>query len=173
MAVRAKLPEHYPAQPTEGNCHCEAGLMALILRHVDIGTEVVCEDKELHPLAKALETMKDMPRDATFAIGVAKKCCPICCLLADIIKVKFEVDFELPGKHSTYRAWIPLQWLPSSVFQELEINLLGVVSRMISAGGHLQGSRPSSPGGGSSDPGRSGLGPHLALRPPQPKILSW
>ncbi|KAJ6504795.1 hypothetical protein C8R47DRAFT_1103627 [Mycena vitilis] len=146
---------------TEGACHCEAGLMASIFLRDK--TNVTPQGAEPACLEKAFKTMnaEDIKTQARFTVGVAKKCCPVCRMLGDVLQDTYMVKFDLPGRHSTYRPWVPPHWLPDAVTAELEVRLIEVVRRMVEAKEHLLGSRASSPGsdgGGPVSDNLSGLG---------------
>ncbi|KAJ7809383.1 hypothetical protein B0H14DRAFT_3881013 [Mycena olivaceomarginata] len=73
-------------------------------------------------------------------IGVAKKCCPACAILADIIpKDRGNLVLDLPGSHARWRAWAPPEWLPEHILRELEVELVQALTGMLNQG------RPSSP----------------------------
>ncbi|KAJ7601871.1 hypothetical protein FB45DRAFT_969603 [Roridomyces roridus] len=78
------------------------------------------------------------------SIGVAKKTCPMCKMLAQAILSQKSLTVQLPGAHSTFFPWVPPEWLPLDVLDSLEKTLLGHVKEMIS-GDHLTRSRASSP----------------------------
>ncbi|KAJ6557309.1 hypothetical protein DFH09DRAFT_542515 [Mycena vulgaris] len=121
-------------QATDGACHCEAGLIASFLSPGN--------GPEGPETFKAITSLT-----IPVAIGVAKKCCPVCRMLANIVKRTTELDLELPGQHSSFFPWVPPHWLPTSILDELEKNLLTVVTSMIVEKKHLLGSRASSPAG--------------------------
>ena len=64
------------------------------------------------------------------AIGVAKKCCPVCRMLMEILRSKFQINLHIAGSHSRYHPWVPPQWLTEPVLQELEKELLTEVADM-------------------------------------------
>jgi hypothetical protein len=68
-----------------------------------------------------------------FAIGGAKKCCQVCGMLSELIKTTYGLEFELPGRHGSYRPWIPPAWLPESLLKTLETALLTKVEQMVVA----------------------------------------
>ncbi|KAJ7468504.1 hypothetical protein FB451DRAFT_374913 [Mycena latifolia] len=144
--VRQKLESQDLGPPIEGACHCEAGLMASLLLHVKKPQDLFSEEPS--PVSEAFEAMvgAGIDENAEFSIGAARTCCPVCRMLADVLRTVYQLDLELPGQHNRYRPWVPPHWLPTSLLETLEKQLLGVITRMVSAGQHLRPSRASSPG---------------------------
>ncbi|THH26353.1 hypothetical protein EUX98_g7834 [Antrodiella citrinella] len=99
----------------EGRCHCEAGIMALMY------AKLRGPDKDTNPLRES---------EFPLAIGVSKKCCPICWELGQILSAHFELSVALPGTHSVFSFWIPPSWLPENVLTTLESVLLEKLRRM-------------------------------------------
>ncbi|KAJ7491947.1 hypothetical protein FB451DRAFT_512250 [Mycena latifolia] len=131
---------------TKGACHCEAGLMASLALRLNQTAPLNNAEAEPAILANAFEKM---PVQSAIAIGVAKKCCPICRMLGKLLWVKHQIAVELPGQHSRYHPWVPPHWLPLEILQALESELLQVVTRMLQNGMHLVSSRSSSPASAS------------------------
>ncbi|KAJ6524497.1 hypothetical protein B0H19DRAFT_594998 [Mycena capillaripes] len=106
-----------PSNPSVSTCHCEAGLIALRLRDSD---------------GKSRKS-DAADQDAPLAIGVAKKCCPFCRILADIGFGSFDYtwDLKIPEAHSRYHPWVPPHWLPQTVMEQLEKQLLAIVCGML------------------------------------------
>jgi hypothetical protein len=78
------------------------------------------------------------------AIGVARKCCPLCRILADVAEQQYEAKLDLPGQHARFHPWVPPCWLPESVLLEIERRLLPIVGKL--AHSPSPASRASSPG---------------------------
>ncbi|KAJ7292801.1 hypothetical protein C8J57DRAFT_1267136 [Mycena rebaudengoi] len=125
-----------------GAVHCEAGLVASLLlrRHtVDV------HSPEPPVLTEAFAHLTAKLPDAERAIGMAKKCCPMCRLLIETLQASPTfLRLEYGGGHSRFHPWVPPHWLPSSVLEDLEKRLLHRVSDMVSIGAHLEGSRHTS-----------------------------
>ncbi|KAJ7094540.1 hypothetical protein B0H15DRAFT_829964 [Mycena belliarum] len=130
-----------------GACHCEAGLMAsLFLRssqYLPVGERQDHDDQE-EPgvLTAALGSQRII--DNNVQIGVAKKCCPACSMLGDVLRDNHSFVVELPGRHTRYYPWVPPQWLPACVLHAMEDRLLLVIKHMVK-GQLLNSSRTSSP----------------------------
>ncbi|KAJ7665117.1 hypothetical protein DFH06DRAFT_959093, partial [Mycena polygramma] len=56
-------------------------------------------------------------------IGVAKKCCPLCRLLGDILEHNHRLQLKLPGEHATFFPWVPPPWLRPAILEEMEAHL--------------------------------------------------
>ncbi|KAF7365056.1 hypothetical protein MVEN_00376800 [Mycena venus] len=139
---------------TRGACHCEAGLMASILG-------LYTQDPEGEELKKLTAVFNNFDTKACLflctltrkhPIGLAKKCCPVCYMLAGLIKSTYEVDLELPGRHNRYHPWVPPHWLPEALLEQLEQEMLIVVSAIVMKKEHLAMSRASSPASDRSAP---------------------
>ncbi|KAJ7123096.1 hypothetical protein C8R44DRAFT_785295 [Mycena epipterygia] len=133
-----------------GACHCEAGLMASLLFHSRANPPVDSQDADAEDAdvedepAILAEAFQPQDMGSGLAIGVAKKCCPVCQMLAEIIRDTRGLDVQLPGQHTRYYAWVPPNWLPADVLLELERRLLRVVFDM-AGGDRLKSSSTSSP----------------------------
>ncbi|KAJ7873154.1 hypothetical protein B0H13DRAFT_2058639 [Mycena leptocephala] len=142
-----------PPGVTEGALHCEAGLMASILLH---NKNLKPMSGEPAPLTAAFQGMlaDGMDDQKKLAIGVAKKCCQVCGMLSELIKTTYGLELELPGRHGSYRPWVPPAWLPESLLKTLETALLTKVEQMVVA----KDSRASSAANDLQDPlaGESG-----------------
>ncbi|KAJ7274241.1 hypothetical protein C8J57DRAFT_254600 [Mycena rebaudengoi] len=103
--------------------------------------------------------------DIKLAIGVAKKCCPICRMLKDIAQDDYQVQLDLPGQHGAFHRWVPPRWLPIAVLDEIEKRLLPIVSRLVDT--PIPGSRASSPAS-DLDEDRNELPSHIG----KPRSLS-
>ncbi|KAJ6466273.1 hypothetical protein C8R45DRAFT_1021137 [Mycena sanguinolenta] len=139
------------ADPTigtrKGACHCEAGLIASIyLRQKDLLKDLPPGKGEPPAVANAFANFSAKTRDS-FTVGVAKKCCPTCKILIDILR-GHELDLHISGAHSRFHPWVPPQWLPDDIIEELEKRLVKVVSELL-----VNPSRASSPTSGSDDSG--------------------
>ncbi|KAJ7267517.1 hypothetical protein C8J57DRAFT_1616473, partial [Mycena rebaudengoi] len=64
------------------------------------------------------------------AIGVAKKCCPLCQMLAEVLEEKHGLHVTLPGQHTMFFPWVPPGWLHPDALQEMERRLLKVIYEM-------------------------------------------
>ncbi|KAJ7071852.1 hypothetical protein B0H15DRAFT_85349 [Mycena belliarum] len=118
-----------------GACHSEAGLMAAILSGMKSN-----DDAQLESAA-----------ELRMAIGVAKKCCPICRMLSEQALEQYDVHVELPGRHSRYHPWVAPHWLPRQITAELESRLILIVHGMTKHMKDLHSSRSSSPSSDRSD----------------------
>jgi hypothetical protein len=78
------------------------------------------------------------------AIGVARKCCPLCRILADVAEQQYNIKLDLPGQHARFHPWVPPCWLPKPVLLKIESRLLPIVGKL--AHSPLPASRASSPG---------------------------
>ncbi|KAJ6466271.1 hypothetical protein C8R45DRAFT_484419 [Mycena sanguinolenta] len=132
---------------TKRACHCEAGLIASIyLRQKDILKDLPPEKREPPAVADAFANFSAKTRDS-FTVGVAKKCCPTCKIMIDILR-GHQLDLHISGAHSRYHPWVPPQWLPDDIMEELEKRLVMVVSEML-----VNPSPASSPTSGSDHGG--------------------
>ncbi|KAF8214981.1 hypothetical protein K438DRAFT_1954988 [Mycena galopus ATCC 62051] len=132
---------------TQGACHCEAGLVtSIFLRQQDIASKSLDEPLVLTDAFADLDVVAGHP----FTIGVAKKCCPICKMLLDILRTENNFNVDIAGAHSRFRPWVPPKWLPSRVLNKLEEDLLKVVMKMMADRELFGGSRASSPASGRS-----------------------
>ncbi|KAJ7130221.1 hypothetical protein C8R44DRAFT_62658 [Mycena epipterygia] len=147
--IRAEDMTHH----RKGAVHCEAGLITSLLHLDEVNAENEAEPEILIKAFKNLSESK-LPhgQDITFAIGVAKKCCPICQMLFEILRSEpTNLDVEFAGGHSRFHPWVPPYWLPTSVLETLEKALLQKIAEMVGEGAHLVGSRASSPASINSD----------------------
>ncbi|KAJ7928790.1 hypothetical protein B0H13DRAFT_1966188 [Mycena leptocephala] len=131
-SLREKYANKQALGSSEGECHCEAALMASIYM-------------------QRPQSFQDFP--SHIPIGVAKKCCPLCKMLAD-----------------HFCAWVPPESLPLSVVEELENQMLKVIKAMLEHGKHLKGSRASSPG---SDKGTTYYGNTFVTRSVEEDVQSY
>ncbi|KAJ7822484.1 hypothetical protein B0H14DRAFT_1318988 [Mycena olivaceomarginata] len=152
---------------TKGATHCEAALLASLARHAP--QETFASEKTTEPDVTSRKTTRTRPSvtpcernpttqeplvlEALFEhlhltsdtelplpIGVAKKCCPACAILADTIpKDRRNLVLDLPGSHARWLAWAPPEWLPEHILRELEVKLVQALTGMLNQG------RPSSP----------------------------
>ncbi|KAF8921822.1 hypothetical protein CPB85DRAFT_1831 [Mucidula mucida] len=76
-------------------------------------------------------------------IGVAKKSCASCWLLAAVIKEEMNIDIRLPGTHSFYYPWLPPPHLPQNILLHLKDRLLERLVSMVN--GSIIQSRTSTP----------------------------
>ncbi|KAJ7484078.1 hypothetical protein B0H11DRAFT_1196768 [Mycena galericulata] len=106
-----------------GACHCEAGLMASILVHRQ-------DSRATQPETLVFPALTDVTTDV-IPIGVAKKCCTLCWILADILRSTYKLQIKLPGRHNRYHIWVPPHWLPTQVLESLETEILNVITSMI------------------------------------------
>ncbi|KAJ6612678.1 hypothetical protein B0H10DRAFT_2222871 [Mycena sp. CBHHK59/15] len=119
--------------PNRGATHCEAGLLASIAYNPsfsDVQTQV---------------------NGAPIPIGVAKKCCPACRHLADVLEKGGRWKFDLPGSHARWHPWVPPHWLPTTILQDLDHQFLSIVSNMVTTDAHLATSKASDGGAGGPD----------------------
>ncbi|KAJ6613572.1 hypothetical protein B0H10DRAFT_2436374, partial [Mycena sp. CBHHK59/15] len=85
---------------SRGATHCEAGLLAFILQSGPNEPAVFPEIRD------------QMANSTQIAIGVGRKCCPLCRLLSTIVSKRLRIEIELPGQHTQYFPWVPPHWLP-------------------------------------------------------------
>ncbi|KAJ7127146.1 hypothetical protein C8R44DRAFT_115449 [Mycena epipterygia] len=135
-----------PLDAQKGACHCEAGLILLRAKSKEV--TAIETPKVLKEMLKALGD-KNINGQSAFTIGVAKKCCPLCRHLGELLQKTYKLRFDLPGRHSVYRPWVPPAWLPTDILEDLETKMLEVIEKMVAKHDHLRSSRVSSPG---SDP---------------------
>ncbi|KAJ7211332.1 hypothetical protein GGX14DRAFT_449913 [Mycena pura] len=137
-----------PQAVSKGAVHCEAGLVAALYYQqqdrtdLDVTEPAIVTDA-FASLSEATQKLSEKPH---FAIGVAKKWCPMCKMLIDILPdndTSFKIEYG--GNHTRYHPWAPPHWLPTSVLEKLEEVLLQVVGEMVASGNHLQLSRAPSP----------------------------
>ncbi|KAJ7476077.1 hypothetical protein FB451DRAFT_266341 [Mycena latifolia] len=126
--------------------HCEAGLMAGLIAGAQL------RDREELEGAFDDSRIEWEGSSASTAIGVGKKCCPVCALLAHTILTKRAIRFELPGQHAEYRAWVPPRFTPLDILLAMEGQLLEKVGEMMQQQ-NLHTSRPSSPASDSNPVG--------------------
>ncbi|KAJ7292767.1 hypothetical protein C8J57DRAFT_1210486 [Mycena rebaudengoi] len=137
----------HPKTLLQGQVHCEAGLVASLYLRQQRPQDLESPEPPVVTEAFAHLTAKmDENGQSVFAIGVAKKCCPLCAMLVGILKQppnNFRV--ELAGGHSRIHPWVPPAWLPTSVLETLELALLLKIEQMVTTRAHTQSSRGSSP----------------------------
>ncbi|KAJ6466270.1 hypothetical protein C8R45DRAFT_484359 [Mycena sanguinolenta] len=115
---------------TKGACHCEAGLIAsLYLRKKKLLSTQKETQKEPPEVAKAFSNLPADNQEA-YTIGVAKKCCPTCKILVDVLRGR-ELTLHIAGAHSRFHPWVPPQWLPDDVVEEVEKHLLKVIAMVV------------------------------------------
>ncbi|KAF8183783.1 hypothetical protein K438DRAFT_1937442 [Mycena galopus ATCC 62051] len=112
--------------------HCEAGLMASLLLRSNPDLSPV--DKPA-VVSRAFQNLQCLT--SPIIIGVAKKCCPVCRMLSESLRSRYQLSIELPGQHSRYFPWVPPHWLPMDILQDIEARLLQVVTSMLMDGEHL------------------------------------
>ncbi|KAJ7267521.1 hypothetical protein C8J57DRAFT_1327932 [Mycena rebaudengoi] len=143
-----------------GACHCEAGLIASLLVHSRLPSKGGDSEDQAAPgpavLSAALDTeanlytvwhpfLTSLVQDMTGerSIGVAKKCCPLCRILGDVLEEKYGLHITLPGQHTKFFPWVPPSWLQLDALQEMEQRLLRILEEMVEK--KLSTSRTSSP----------------------------
>ncbi|KAJ7080505.1 hypothetical protein C8R44DRAFT_824120 [Mycena epipterygia] len=148
--------------PTDGACHAEAGLIASVLvrtkprpqsrADVQSGDGIGQDEQsgkqgdggEQGDLAKVFASMFDeSASELKLVIGVAKKCCPVCRILVEVVQRDYQLKLDLPGQHGRFHPWVAPAWLPIPVLVEIEKRLLAVVAELVDS--PLPGSRASSP----------------------------
>ncbi|KAJ6616246.1 hypothetical protein B0H10DRAFT_1407457 [Mycena sp. CBHHK59/15] len=113
--------------PNRGAAHCEAGLLASLAYTPSSNTA-----QEPEFLTQALRVAREQLNDHhSIPIGVAKKCCPACRHLADVLEKDGRWKFDLPGSHARWHAWVPPHWLSTTVLKDLENRFISVVSNMV------------------------------------------
>ncbi|KAF5345724.1 hypothetical protein D9757_014964 [Collybiopsis confluens] len=90
------------AEASNGTVHAEALLMSYLI---------------------SAEAPEEIRKLAEKVIGVGKKCCAICWLLAQILTQQRLAHFVLPGTHATYYPWVAPLNLPTSVLLGISQNL--------------------------------------------------
>ncbi|KAJ6475774.1 hypothetical protein C8R47DRAFT_668701 [Mycena vitilis] len=125
-----------------GASHCEAGLMASLLIRIRPTYDALVEPPVLSGGFSRM-TLDRLPI-GPIPIGGAKKCCPVCRMLAELL-LEQGVDIELPGQHNHYHPWVAPHWLPADVLEALETRLLSAVAIMFRGGDNLINSAASSP----------------------------
>ncbi|KAJ7284676.1 hypothetical protein C8J57DRAFT_1497569 [Mycena rebaudengoi] len=105
---------------SRGQTHCEAGILASLVSEISATTgDIVIPN--LQQLREHASEGKSIP------IGVAKKCCPACYRLAQVIIRERHLQVQLPGYHARWHPWVPPHWLPNDIMAELELDFLRVV----------------------------------------------
>ncbi|KAJ7232060.1 hypothetical protein C8J57DRAFT_1580090 [Mycena rebaudengoi] len=112
-----------------GACHCEAGLMASFLIHSHLPSkDGDAEEKGKEQVVSEPTVLSGYDRGTRDR--VAKKCCPLCRILAEVLEEKHGLRVTLPGQHTTFFPWVPPGWLQSKALQEMERRLFDIVSEM-------------------------------------------
>lgn len=83
------------------------------------------------------------------SIGVGKKPCPCCTILAEVLCEKYSIKIEMPGAHSTFFPWLPPAWLPDEVLEAMEKKMLDLVKKFATA--PIPSSTSTSPASSYSD----------------------
>ncbi|TCD62961.1 hypothetical protein EIP91_006192 [Steccherinum ochraceum] len=96
-----------------GACHCEASIMATLYKEGFTYAP--------HEMRKVLDGFLFA---GNRVIGVSEKSCPLCFELANVLRMRNNVDIILPGHHTVYSHWIPPSWLPLADLERLEGSLL-------------------------------------------------
>ncbi|KAJ7212258.1 hypothetical protein GGX14DRAFT_564732 [Mycena pura] len=117
------LPRH------SGEVHCEATAMTCLLlralpplERCPPGTE-----KNVREAFNKFITDEPLPFSPV-PIGVSRKCCPICAILAKLLaNAHNSLKIELPGHHSVYYPWVPPSTLPEDILKNLESEVLDLV----------------------------------------------
>ncbi|KAJ7364067.1 hypothetical protein DFH08DRAFT_265627 [Mycena albidolilacea] len=126
---------HDALQAPDAQCHSEAGLIASIVRLHPEPKVFPRVGLHRYPRLPALTTrhcaFKDSVADAEYAIGIPRKCCPVCRILAEIVNANYNLNLELPGRHNRYRPWVPPHWLPDAILEKLEAALQRRVTDML------------------------------------------
>ncbi|KAH9943057.1 uncharacterized protein BXZ73DRAFT_97118 [Epithele typhae] len=135
--------------------HTEAALMTLVwsLRANPSTAKAV--------LGEAFEDLQDMLREGEILIGISKKCCYCCHLLAEELASNGSpspVKFVLQGTHATVYPWLPPDGLPLKVLQGIRAKLKEALMQAIRDELSSTGSAQSSPFSTTSE---------LAFLPPQ------
>ncbi|KAF9037840.1 hypothetical protein BDZ89DRAFT_1061422, partial [Hymenopellis radicata] len=104
----------------KGACHCESGFMSALVAQ--------SQEEEMSDLP-FLDFSRNMTRELD--IGVAKKSCGTCWLLAEVIKEEEEIDIRLPGTHYRYYPWLPPPYLPEHILLCLRDKLLERLVTMV------------------------------------------
>ncbi|KAJ7758498.1 hypothetical protein DFH07DRAFT_818351, partial [Mycena maculata] len=122
-----------------GACHCEAGLMVSLLYTGLNLKDAEATIKEPNSISGAFEVeviiSVNWPPNV-FDNWRCQKVLPLCSMLGDTIQSSFKFPVNLPGKHSRFFPWVPLEWLPVNVLLDMETRLLAVVREMV-GGDHL------------------------------------
>ncbi|TBU52490.1 hypothetical protein BD310DRAFT_1043038 [Dichomitus squalens] len=106
-----------------GSLHAEAIIMALAC---SVHNGVRAEGAELQQQQSYLTPVFEVP---SIPIGVSKKCCFCCDLLAHLLmrsQSGGRLSFLLQGTHSTIFPWIPPDGIPFEVLKEMRIQLLKI-----------------------------------------------
>ncbi|KAH9916970.1 uncharacterized protein BXZ73DRAFT_105664 [Epithele typhae] len=76
--------------------------------------------------ALGVNFVTEILQDEGIAIGVSKRSCFCCDLLAELIADRESTDlqFVLPGTHSTIHPWYPPSGLPIDILQTIKVRLL-------------------------------------------------
>ncbi|KAJ7368697.1 hypothetical protein DFH08DRAFT_1071347 [Mycena albidolilacea] len=118
-----KWMEKAKMQTSKGAMHCEAGILAALF-----ATEAEA-DRTPKIVKQALNSLQLASASTPIPIGIAKKCCPACAILAKLVGKTKQID--VVGKHSRWHAWVPPEWLPATVMVELEMKFLEVLQSMV------------------------------------------
>ncbi|KAJ7284677.1 hypothetical protein C8J57DRAFT_699514 [Mycena rebaudengoi] len=103
----------------QGQTHCEAGILASLVSETATTDDIVIPN--LQQLREHASEGKSIP------IGVAKKCCPACYRLAQVIIRERHLQIQLPGYHARWHSWVPPYWFPDDIMAKLELDFLRVV----------------------------------------------
>ncbi|KAJ7639031.1 hypothetical protein FB45DRAFT_1133888 [Roridomyces roridus] len=138
-----------------GTVHCEAGIMASMLNGR------AQEPSTVHSAFDTLRREYTVIYSVMFSgfllalirpnleitIGVAKKSCPACSLLAETINMSptANITVEVPGRHANWVPWVPPHWLPRDILEAMEIRLINVVLGLLKRHYDLTASNASSP----------------------------
>ncbi|KAJ7584939.1 hypothetical protein C8J56DRAFT_138436 [Mycena floridula] len=119
-----------------GGMHCEAGIMAgFLLERLPKEEKKQLREKEaacsMETFRKLFEEVYKSAEPDSLDIGVAKKCCRLCHILATIIKKLYGLNFNLPGFDTRFYAWTPPPWLPPAVLLKLQEKLLEKLEQMV------------------------------------------
>ncbi|KAJ7639061.1 hypothetical protein FB45DRAFT_1023806 [Roridomyces roridus] len=111
-----------------GAVHCEAGIMASMVEGLDQ------EPSNVRDAFDALRTEYTNHIDSSeqsITIGIAKKSCPTCKLLAEVINKTREIKIDVQGSHTTFSPWVPPHWLPPDILEALEQRLMKIVLELV------------------------------------------
>ncbi|KAF9517751.1 hypothetical protein BS47DRAFT_438953 [Hydnum rufescens UP504] len=111
-----------------GTIHCEASLMGMI---------IACKGRVPLPdnaMQKKLEAMEKLvTRTGVSTIGVGKKCCWCCSLLAQTLQVEYDdMSFDIPASHGFISPWIlPTIGISVPIAESMEAALMDVWIREV------------------------------------------
>ncbi|VDB91680.1 unnamed protein product [Peniophora sp. CBMAI 1063] len=137
--------------------HAEAALMGIAYASTFHSPQVPQPVDPAQPERAALDVFPSNRQDA-IAIGVSKKCCFCCHMLAELLAHRTEhVDsprprFVLPGTHATILPWTaPAVGVPLGVLREMRTRLLHILHSAASSAQSQQASNQTSPAFSSND----------------------